>query len=66
MHNELVQEIIAEASAEELMSLNTVAQRISAMSTDLLELFENTLALNPDDRWTADQAARCRWMRSET
>jgi hypothetical protein len=62
MHNELVQEIITEASAEELLSLNTVAHKISGMSQELLELFENTLALNPDDRWTIEQVARCSWM----
>ncbi|KAG7369025.1 serine/threonine protein kinase [Nitzschia inconspicua] len=65
MHNELVQEIIAEANPEDLMSLNTVAQRISSMSMNLLELFENALALDPDDRWTIEEVAACRWMQLE-
>jgi hypothetical protein len=65
MQNELVQEVMAEANSTELISLSTVATKISVMSTDLLELFENTLALNPDDRWTAEQAASCRWMQSD-
>jgi serine/threonine protein kinase len=65
MQNELVQEVLTEASSTELMSLTTVAQKIRAMSTDLLELFENNLALNPDDRWTAEEVASCRWMQSD-
>jgi serine/threonine protein kinase len=63
MHNDLVQEIVQEASGEEVMTLTTIAQQISLLSDELLELFENSLALIPDHRWTAEDAATSRWMR---
>ncbi|KAL3914093.1 MAG: hypothetical protein SGARI_000312 [Bacillariaceae sp.] len=61
--NELVQEIIQEATGDELATLSTIAQQVSMMSDDILELFENCLSLIPDHRWTAEQAGRSQWMR---
>ena len=61
--NELVQEIIQEATGDELATLSTIAQQVSAMSEEILELFENSLALIPDHRWTAADARASAWMR---
>ena len=60
--NELVQEIIQEATGEELATLSTIAQQVSTMSEEILELFENSLALIPDHRWTASDARTSPWM----
>jgi serine/threonine protein kinase len=65
MHNELVQEVIAEANPEELLLLNSAALQIGGMNMGLLELFENTLALDPDVRWTIEQVAVCQWMQPQ-
>jgi serine/threonine protein kinase len=65
MNNELVQQVIQEASVEERASLSIVALYIRSMDLDLLELFERCLALSPDARWTSIDAAQSDWMMSE-
>lgn len=64
-HNELVQEILNDVNNNnEAQMIKTVAQRITNLSTDILELFENSLTLNPDHRWGSQEAARSTWMRT--
>lgn len=64
-HNELVQEIVAELTdAQEIYMLNAVIQHIQNMPYDLLELFENSLSLNPEQRWGSEEASQCRWMQN--
>jgi len=63
-HNELVKEIVEGVdNAEDIFMLNTVSQQITSMRTDLLELFENSLSLNPEQRWGREEAVQCRWMK---
>ena len=64
-HNELVKEIVAELNdAQEIYMLNAVIQHIQNMPYDLLELFENSLSLIPEQRWGSEEASRCQWMKS--
>ena len=61
--NELVQEIVAECTdAQEMYMLNAVMLQIQKMPNDLLELFENSLSLIPEERWGSEDASRCEWM----
>jgi len=63
-HNQLVQEIANEVdSKEDAHMLNTVSQQITNMEIDLLELFENSFSLSPEQRWGSEQAAQSRWMK---
>jgi len=62
-HNELVQEIVEELTdAQEIYMLQAVTQQIQSMPSDLLELFENSLSLIPEQRWGSEEASRCQWM----
>jgi len=62
--NYLVQEIMNEVDNDkEVHMLNTVSQQITNMGVDLLEMFENSLSLNPEQRWGSEEAVQCRWMR---
>ena len=62
--NYLVQEIMNEVDNDkEAHMLNTVSQQITNMGVDLLEMFENSLSLNPEQRWGSEEAVQCRWMR---
>jgi len=62
--NELVQEIISEPhNQQEIYMLNAIIQQIAMMSYDLLELFENSLSLIPEQRWGTEEASNCQWMR---
>lgn len=64
-HNELVKEIVAELNdAQEIYMLNAVIQHIQNMPYDLLELFENSLSLIPEQRWGSEEASHCQWMKS--
>lgn len=64
-HNELVQEIVAELNdPQEIYMLNAVIQHIQSMPYDLLELFENSLSLIPEQRWGSEEVSRCRWMQN--
>jgi serine/threonine protein kinase len=65
MFNEQVQEVVNEVQGEELLLVTAVAQRISTMSPPLRELFENTLHLFSDRRWTRQQVLECEWMNME-
>lgn len=61
--NELVQEIVAECTdAQEMYMLNAVMLQIQKMPNDLLELFENSLSLIPEERWGCEDASRCEWV----
>ena len=63
--NELIQEIIAELTdAQEIYMLQAVILQIQKMPMDLLELFENSLSLDPGQRWGTEEAARSRWMQN--
>jgi serine/threonine protein kinase len=63
--NELVQEVLQGANQEEFVMLSTIALHINGMREDLLELFEKSLALNPDQRWGSEHASQSRWMLSD-
>ena len=64
-HNELVKEIVEDLTdAEDMYSVNTVMQHILNIPHDLLELFENSLALIPEQRWGSEEASNCRWMQN--
>lgn len=65
MNNEQVQEVASEVEGDERWMLNAVADQISTMSLPLLELFENTLNLYADRRWTRQQVLQCQWMRMD-
>ncbi len=63
--NELVQEILAELTdAQEIYMLQAVILQIQKMPMDLLELFENSLSLDPGQRWGTEEAAGSRWMQN--
>lgn len=62
MHNPLVQQVAAEAKTEELVMLNEAALRITNLTEELLELFENSLRLDPNERWTRQDILGCAWM----
>lgn len=64
-HNDLVQEIIEEVdNPKEIDMLTTIVLRIANMPNDLLELFENSLSLIPEQRWGTEEASMCRWMQN--
>ena len=64
-NNELVQEIISELqNPQEIYMLNAIIQHIATMPYDLLELFENSLSLIPEQRWGTEEASNCQWMRN--
>ena len=64
-HNELVKEIVEGLdNAEDIYTINTVMQHILNIPYDLLELFENSLALIPEQRWGSEEASKCRWMQN--
>jgi hypothetical protein len=48
--NELVQDVVEGANQEEFVMLRIIAPH-DGIREDLLELFEKSLALNPDQRW---------------
>jgi hypothetical protein len=60
--NELVSEVLGETTATEFLEVSTIAQKIMTLSPQVLELFEHTLALRPDHRWTREQVLECKWM----
>ena len=62
MHNPLVQQVAQEASANELVHINETALRITNLTEELLEMFENTLRLDPNMRWTRQDVLQCEWM----
>jgi serine/threonine protein kinase len=62
MNNEQVQEVMSEVHGGERYVLTAVAQRIATMSWPLLELFEKTLHLFADQRWTREDVLQCQWM----
>lgn len=63
--NELVQQVCAEMTdTQEIIMLREVILQIQKMPMDLLELFENSLSLIPEQRWGSEEAARCRWMQN--
>lgn len=63
--NELVREIISGVDKlEDMNMLNTITQHIINMPEDLLELFENSLSLIPEQRWGSGEASTCRWMQN--
>ncbi|VEU33923.1 unnamed protein product [Pseudo-nitzschia multistriata] len=64
-HNELVKEIISEVdNPQDVSLLSTVVEHICNMSYDILELFENSLSLIPEERWGSEQACQSRWMQN--
>jgi serine/threonine protein kinase len=63
-HNKLVDEIVNEVDGKEDIHMLAVAsQQINKMGVDLLELFENSLSLIPEQRWGMEEAAQSRWMK---
>ena len=63
-HNQLVEEIANEVDGKEDIHMLAVAsQQINKMGIDLLELFENSLSLIPEQRWGMEEAAQSRWMK---
>ena len=63
-HNQLVKEIANKVDGKEDIHMLAVAsQRINRMGIDLLELFENSLSLIPEQRWGMEEAAQSRWMK---
>ena len=62
MHNPLVQQVAQEASPNELVHINEAALRITNLTEELLEMFENTLRLDPNARWTRQDVLQCEWM----
>ena len=64
-NNELVQEIISELqNPQEIYMLNAIIQHIATMPYDLLELFEKSLSLIPEQRWGSEEASICQWMQN--
>ena len=60
-HNQLVEEIANEVDGKEDIHMLAVAsQQINKMGIDLLELFENSLSLIPEQRWGMEEAAQSR------
>jgi serine/threonine protein kinase len=62
MHNPLVQQVAQEAGVKELVMINEAALRITNLTEELLEMFENTLKLDPNERWTRRDVLQCAWM----
>ena len=63
-HNQPVEEIANEVDGKEDIHMLAVAsQQINKMDIDLLELFENSLSLIPEQRWGMEEAAQSRWMK---
>ena len=57
----LVQAALQDAG-EVNLDLSTLSQQILNMRPELLELFGNALAMNPDVRWTINEMQNCTWM----
>ena len=63
-HNQLVKEIVNEVGGkEDIHKLAVASQRINKMGFDVLELFENSLSLIPEQRWGMEEIAQSRWMK---
>ena len=63
-HNQLVKEIANKVDGKEDIHMLAVAsQRINRMGIDLLELFENSLSLIPEQRWGMEEVAQSQWMK---
>jgi serine/threonine protein kinase len=60
--NEMVSEVLGETTVPEFLKVSKIAQKIMTLSPQVLELFERTLALRPDRRWTREQVLECDWM----
>jgi serine/threonine protein kinase len=62
MHNPLVQQVVDEATDDGLTLINEAAIRITNLTDELLDMFENTLRLDPNARWTRQDVLECEWM----
>jgi len=62
--NPLVEKILVEEemSPLEFLELSQLVQAISKLSPDLLELFQKSLTLQPQERWTRQDILQSRWM----
>jgi serine/threonine protein kinase len=60
--NELVIEVLGETNPQQFLDVCNVAQSIMGLSPQVRELFENTLCLRPDQRWTIEHILNCEWM----
>jgi serine/threonine protein kinase len=61
---ELCREAMNEAgNPSQKFAVNRIARKIRSLTPSLKLMFENSLSMNPDDRWTLEDIRKCEWMR---
>jgi hypothetical protein len=62
--NELCREAMNEVNnPSQKTAIKRIARKIRSLTPNLKLLFENSLSMNPDDRWTLEDIRNCEWMR---
>jgi serine/threonine protein kinase len=60
--NERALEVLDDPSTLKCFRLDRIARKILTLTPQVLELFENTLRMRPEERWTIEEIIRCEWM----